>query len=67
MRTMALAVHSVPDMTEKWAKCCPIFGHPRSWYVWIERQDLEEYRGWLMTVWLCQLFVTAAILVSLVP
>jgi hypothetical protein len=66
MITMTLAIHSIIAMPEKWAKTCQISGQSGLSHAAIVLEALNEYRGWLMTSWILQMSITAAVLISLI-
>jgi hypothetical protein len=66
MIAMTLAIHSIIDMPEKWAKTCQVSGQSRLSHAALVLQALNEYRGWLKTSWVCEMLITAAVFISLI-
>jgi hypothetical protein len=66
MITMTLALHSIIDTTEKWAKSCQLSGQFGLSRAAIVPEALNVYRGWLMTSWVCEMLITASVLISLI-
>ena len=66
MKSNALAVQSILEMTENLANGCPVSGHSPSSHARIRALRIEKRLAWLMTSRRCTILLTVAVLMLLV-